>query len=280
MTTGYMELVDDGTISKLYYEISEPTDSGNKARPTVVLSHAAFLDSRMWDAQWAALTQQFRVIRYDMIGFGQSDAATGPRCRRADLYQLLQTLGVTHTHLVGCSMGGEIVLDLALEHPALVASVTAINGTPSGFDLQGEMPQYVPEMIGALQQGDVDLASELQLRIWFDGPQRTPSQVDGAVRAFAGAMNRICVASNTWFVADGTPLSPLSPPAAARLGEITVPTLIINGALDHAETLRAGALMAAQIPGARQEIIDNTAHVPSLEAPTRFTPLLLDFLKG
>ncbi len=280
MTTGYLELMDNGTTSKLYYEISDPVDGDKEPRSTIVLSHAAFLDSRMWDAQWDVLAAHFRVIRYDMIGFGQSDQATGPRCRRADLVRLLQALEVHHAHLVGCSMGGEIVLDLALEQPGLVDSVTVINGTPSGFDLQGEMPQYVPEMIDALQQGDVDLASELQLRIWFDGPQRTPDQVDSEARTFAGVMNRICVANNTWLIADGVPQQPLSPPAAARLGEVNVPTLIINGALDHAETLRAGELMAAQIPGAIRQVIAQTAHVPSLEVPAVLTKMLLDFLAG
>ncbi len=280
MTTGYVELLENGTSSKLYYEISGPTDGDNDQRVTVVLSHAAFLDSRMWDAQWALLTKQFQVIRYDMIGFGKSDPATGPRCRRADLYRLLQELGVAHAHFIGCSMGGEIVLDLAIEHPSLVDSITVVNGTPSGFVMQGEMPQYIPEMIGALQQGDVDTASELQLRIWFDGPERGADQVDGQARRFAGEMNRICVTNNTWFIADGAPQEPLDPPAFVRLSEIRVPALIINGALDHAETLRAGQLLAAQIPGAIQHTIDGTAHVPNMEKPGEFTERLLGFLAG
>ncbi|MBL8164111.1 MAG: serine hydrolase, partial [Anaerolineae bacterium] len=51
----------------LYYEVAG-------AGETVVLSHAAFLDSRMFDEQWDVLAQRYRVIRYDMRGYGQSSA--------------------------------------------------------------------------------------------------------------------------------------------------------------------------------------------------------------
>jgi len=280
MKKGYIALVDNDVTSNLYYEISEPAEDSQEERATILFSHAAFLDSRMWDAQWQALSKTFRLIRYDMIGFGKSDPATGPRCRRADLLRLLAALEVTHAHFVGCSMGGELVLDLAIEDPALVDSITVVNGTPSGFAMQGEMPRYVPEMINALQQGDVATASELQLRIWVDGPARTPDQVDRQTREFAGEMNRICVVNNTWFIADSTPQEPLDPPAVDRLQTLHLPVLIMTGALDHAETRRAGQLMVAQIPGAIGHTIEGAAHVPNLEKPTEFTAQLLAFLAG
>src|SRR5688572_13031736 len=106
--SGYLEMND----GKLYYE------TAGEGEP-LVLSHAAFLDSRMFDAQWQALAEQFRVIRYDMRGFGKSSEVQGPRCRRDDLRQLLQQLGITRAHFIGTSMGGEIMLDLALEQPEL-----------------------------------------------------------------------------------------------------------------------------------------------------------------
>ena len=52
---------------KLYYEIGGTGD-------TLVLNHAGFVDSGMWDSQWSDFTKHFRVIRYDMRGFGKSDA--------------------------------------------------------------------------------------------------------------------------------------------------------------------------------------------------------------
>src|SRR5579859_7065198 len=83
----------------------------------LVLTHAAFLDSRMFDDLWQTLAEHYQVIRYDMRGYGQSSPATGPLCRREDLNQLLNALNVAHAHVVGCSAGGLISLDLTLEQP-------------------------------------------------------------------------------------------------------------------------------------------------------------------
>lgn len=269
MATGYIDTGD----GKLYYEI------GGEGNPeTLVLNHAAFLDSGMWDEQWAVFTEHYRVLRYDMRGYGKSDPVDGPRTRRHDLYTLLQTLEITHAHLLGCSMGGELVIDLALEHPELATSLVVVSGTPSGFELQGEPPPYLFEMMAATQQGDIERASELQLRIWVDGPHRTPEQVDPQVRAWASAMNRSFVANGTWAIADLQPFNPLDPPAVRRLDEISTPTLIVAGTLDHAENLRAADVLSARIRGAKQIFIPDAAHVPNMEQPVLFNQVVLEFL--
>ncbi|MBN8591763.1 MAG: alpha/beta fold hydrolase [Anaerolineae bacterium] len=270
MTTGYLPM-DDG---KLYYEMSE----GGAGKATLVLSHALFLDSRMWDDQWAAFSQAFRVVRYDMRGNGRSDVATGPRCRREDLYQLLRHLEIEQAHLLGCSVGGEISIDLALEHPALVQSLVLVNSAISGFEMQGPPPAPVMEMIGAMQAGDLERTSELQLQIWFDGPHRLPTAVNAAQRQRASDMNRLYVQNGTFAIADMQPLNPLTPPAVNRLGEIAVPTLVISGALDYAENQRASALLADSIPGAQMVTLTDSAHVPNLDHPVAFNQCVLDFM--
>jgi pimeloyl-ACP methyl ester carboxylesterase len=266
-TAGYLEL-DDG---KLYYEMAG-------AGETLVLSHAGFVDSGMWDDQWRDFTQRYRVIRYDMRGFGRSDPVTGPRTRRDDLYRLLKHLDIERARLLGCSQGGEVILDLALEHPDMVDALIVVSAVPGGFELQGEPPPQVLEMIAAVQQSDLERASELQIRLWIDGPFRQPEQVDGLVRQRAAAMNRIPVTHNTWATADMQPLNPLDPPAARRLHEIQVPTLVIAGALDNPEILRAADVMTAGIEGAQQTIIPDSAHMPNMEQPALFNQAVLDFL--
>ncbi|MHC1782400.1 MAG: alpha/beta fold hydrolase [Anaerolineaceae bacterium] len=94
-TKSYLDLGD----GRLYYE------TAGKGTP-LILSHAAFLDSRMFDAIWEPLAEHFRVIRYDMRGFGKSSPVTGALCRRDDLDRLLTALDVTQAHLVGCSLSG------------------------------------------------------------------------------------------------------------------------------------------------------------------------------
>ncbi len=266
---GHLEVGD----AQLYYEIA------GEGKP-LVLSHAAFLDSRMFDALWETLARHFRVIRYDMRGFGQSGPVRGLVNRRNDLDHLLTALDVTQAHLVGCSNGGQISLDLALEQPQRAASLTLVDSTPSGFEVQGLPPRYLLEMFEAVQRGDVDRGNELQIRIWLDGEYREPSQIDPALRQKALAMNRIPVTRNTFLMADAQPASPLDPPAITRLETVACPTLIVAGSLDHPEVRRAAEEMAARIPNARKVILEGSGHVPSYEQPETFAALLLDFLQG
>ncbi|NLF50540.1 MAG: alpha/beta hydrolase [Leptolinea sp.] len=264
---GYLE-IDGG---RLYYE------SAGDGTP-VVLSHAGFLDSRMFDEIWEPLAAGYRVIRYDMRGFGKSDPVAGPVCRRDDLARLLDHLGITQAHLVGCSIGGELCLDLALEHPGLAKSITLVNSTPGGFDMQGEPPRYLFEMFDAVQNGDVVRASELQICIWLDGMYREPDQVNEGLRKKALEMNRLPVERKTFFIADMQPANPLTPPAVTRLQEVKCPALIMAGSLDHPEVLRAASEMAEHIPAAKQVIMDGCAHVPLFEQPDVFLSHLQNFL--
>jgi pimeloyl-ACP methyl ester carboxylesterase len=268
-TKSYFDL-DDG---QLYYE------TAGEGMP-LVLSHAAFLDSRMFDAVWEPLAKHFRVIRYDMRGFGKSSPVTGPLSRRNDLDRLLTHLDVTQTHLVGSSLSGEISLDLALEQPQRFTSLTLVGSIPSGFQLQGEPPRYMLEMFGAMQSGDIDYANELQIRIWLDGEYREAEMVDPILRKKALEMNRIPVSQSTFFIADAQPINPLNPPAIMRLESVQCPTLVITGALDHPEILRAANEMVQRIPNARKMMIESTGHVPSYEQPDTFVNLILDFLSG
>jgi len=264
---GYLEL--DG--GRLYYEVA------GEGIP-VVLTHAGFLDSRMFDEIWEPLSRQYRVIRYDMRGFGKSSPAVGPVCRRDDLARLMDHLGITNAHLMGSSMGGELSLDLALERPDLVRSLTLVDSTPSGFEMKGEPPRFLLEMFGALQNGDTHLASELQIRIWLDGETRDESQVPAKLREKALEMNRIPVSQNTFFLADMQPAGRLDPPAVTRLETVKCPALVMAGSLENSEVLRAADMMAAGIPDSKKVIMEGCAHVPSFEQPEVFLSNLLNFL--
>jgi pimeloyl-ACP methyl ester carboxylesterase len=264
---GYLE-IDSG---RLYYETA---GSG----VPVVFSHAGFLDSRMFDEIWEPLARQFRVIRYDMRGFGKSDPVTGPVCRRDDLARLLDHLGIALAHLVGCSMGGEMSLDLALERPDLTRSITLVDSTPSGFDMQGEPPRYLFEMFNTVQNGDVDRGNELQIRIWLDGQFREPDQMGNELRKKALEMNRIPVERKTFLIADAQPARPLTPPAVTRLETVKCPALIIAGSLDNPELLRAANEMSTRIPSVKKIIMEGCAHVPAFEQPEVFLTHLQGFL--
>jgi pimeloyl-ACP methyl ester carboxylesterase len=259
--------------SQIYYE------SAGEG-PALILGHAGFVDSRMWDDQWPVLAERYRVIRYDMQGFGRSDRATGPISRRQEVLELTRQLDVADAIFVGSSLSGATFIDLALAQPALVRALVTLNAVPTGFQMQGDPPRYLMAMYEAWQQGDLDPVSELQLRIWIDGMYREPEDVDPALRQRVAEMNQIAVRNMTGPVADFVPVDPLDPPPAARLGEIHCPTLVGDSTLENPEVRRAAQVMVETIPGAQRATVEDAAHLPSLEQPAAFNRLLLDFLAG
>ena len=72
----------------------------------VVLVHEGIADSRMWEPQWAAYAERYRVVRFDMRGFGQSPPAVGTFSLAGDLVELLEGLELGPATLIGVSLGG------------------------------------------------------------------------------------------------------------------------------------------------------------------------------
>jgi len=266
--TGTLSIAD----SRIHYDI---TGQGTP----LILCHAGFVDSRMWNPQINILTQNYQVIRYDLQGYGQSSPTTQPLSRRHELLALMEQLEIDKAILVGCSLSGTTVIDFTLEYPEKVIAMVAVSATPSGFELQGEPPAYLFEMFGALQQGDLKTASELQTRIWFDGMTRSPEQVDSELRQHVKAMNLNALQKPGFRVGDAEPLNPLDPPAVERLSEIDVPTLIIAGALDHPEIERSATIMCDSIANAKLSILESSAHLPNMEQAEEFNRIMVDFLQ-
>src|SRR5690349_14993808 len=97
--------VADVNGTRLFYEIAG-------AGPALVLLHGFSLDARMWDAQFAAFAQRYRVLRYDARGFGRSGVPGAEHYSHADdLHALLGHLGIAQAALIGFSLGGGIALN-------------------------------------------------------------------------------------------------------------------------------------------------------------------------
>ncbi len=251
-----------------YYEIAG-------AGSPLVLVHAGICDSRMWDAQFAFFAQHYRVIRYDLRGYGQTAAMDGPFAHHHDLYSLLKHLGIARTHLLGCSMGGSACLDFALAYPDMVDRLILVGSAPGGYQTKRPRPAQIAAVDAALERGDFATAAELETQIWVDGIGRTPDQVAPAIRDLVRAMNMIALQNEV--LALGQP-QPLDPPAAQRLAEVQAPTLLLVGDLDQPRTLDAIEFMAERLSNARKMVMTDTAHLPNLEQPEQFNAIMLDFL--
>lgn len=258
--------------AQLYYEIA------GEGQPFVMI-HAGVADSRQWNSEFAHFADRFRVVRYDLRGYGKSEPVEGEFSHMADLVGLLVQLELRGPIvLMGCSMGGGLAMDFALAHPSRVGALIMVDSGPSGLDLDVPTPEKFEQAEEASKAGDLDLLAELETQIWFDGTGRTPAQVDPAMRRLLYDMNRKALAQESRHL--GERLADAEAPAAGRLGELSMPVLIIIGDQDVPYILAAAEYMEGHLPSARKEIIRDAAHLPNMDHPAEFQRIVDDFLEN
>jgi pimeloyl-ACP methyl ester carboxylesterase len=241
----------------------------------LILLHAGIADSRMWEPQVAAFAQQFDVIRPDQRGFGKSELPPTPWSPVDDLLALIDDLGLKPAHLVGCSMGGGLAIDFALDHPDRISKLVLVGSAIGGFELRPEHAQLFAAVAAARKAGDLEAMNEGMLHLFLDGPERPRGYVAEPLRALFLDMNAIAVRADF----DKAPPAQ-NVLAIRRLHEITAPTLVIVGDKDVVAVLEAADLLVDSIPNARKAIIHDAAHLPNLEHPEEFNRLVVDFLRA
>ena len=257
--------------ARLYYELA------GTGHP-VVLIHAGIADHHMWDNQFELFAQQYRVIRYDLRGLGQSAMPPGPYRHSRDLYSLLQYLTIEQAHVIGVSIGGMTAVDFTLEHPEMVTALIPVAAGISGSRPSEAAKALFAPIDEAYDAGDLERVLAIEMDIWVVGPGRTRDAIDPALRQAVETMERANLERE--FAGEEGTVERLDPPAAGRLGEIQVPALVIVGDADTPDTVANADTLAEGIPGARKVVLANVAHMVPMEAPDAFNRVVLDFLGG
>lgn len=271
--------------ARLYYEMAGEG-------PGLVFIHAGVADSRQWNHEFAHFAWDYRVLRYDQRGFGKSLPVEGEFSHMADLLSLLDQLDMpVPLTLVGCSMGGSLALDFALEHPERVKALVMVGSLPSGIDLDDfnypgsahaglGMVELVHPLEEAAEQaneaGDLDLAAELETQIFFDGMGRTPTQVNPEMRRLALEMNRLAKTHASQKLGKEKPNTEIK--AMQRLDSLRIPLLLVVGKHDEPVVLAGADYMVAHVPGTRKVVLPDTAHLTNMDHPDQFQLTLRAFL--
>jgi 3-oxoadipate enol-lactonase len=250
----------------LNYQIDGP-----EGAPWVTMCNSLMTTHRMWDAQMDALTAQYRVLRYDRRGHGESDAPEGPYSFELlgdDVFALLDALHITRTHFIGLSMGGMTGMTMALKDPGVLHTLVLCD-TASDDPIGG--PAAWQARIDAVKAGGIESVVESTIeRFLMPATVQTQPQAADAVRAM------IRSTSLTGYVGCCQAISKLN--LSHRLPQITVPTLVVVGAQDPATTVEMAKTIHQGIPGSELAILEDAAHLSNIDQAEAFNTTVLAFL--
>jgi pimeloyl-ACP methyl ester carboxylesterase len=236
-------------------------DTGGSGEP-VVLLHPGITDSTIWDRLGPLLGEK-RVVRYDRRGFGQSPVATEPFQAMADLVAVLDHLGAERAHLVGNSMGGETSLALAVTSPERIASMTLLCPGIGGYPWPDPAPEELSlyeRYAAAKAARDTEALVEIGLAEWC---------ASGSDDYLAGQLRRSTDADF-----EQGELEQDNPEQWGLLPEVAVPTAVIAGELDPADSLQASLDLAARIPDAELVRLE-VDHLPQYRNPAAVADVVL-----
>lgn len=264
--------------AQLYYE-----DSGAIGKTAMLFLHAGIADRRMWEPQADYFSRDYRVVRYDARGFGKTNSEDVEYSPRADAIAVLDHLGVDTAVISGCSLGGMTAIDLAIEYPDRVQALVPVCAGLGGFNFQpdeGDMHSATGRLFMQMEEAEQSKSFErliaLEVHLWADGGE----QPEGRAPAHVREKMRDMISNAQQRAQPEGRVALLQPPAADRLNEIKIPTLVIVGELDTRAILLMADAMAQGIPHAQKVVIENAAHVPSMEWSDLFNQHLADFLKA
>jgi pimeloyl-ACP methyl ester carboxylesterase len=236
----------------------------------LLLIHGLGSSTEDWEAQVEFFAKRFRVVSYDVRGHGKSSK---PRSRysvpqfAADAAALIEHLQLGPAHVLGISMGGMVALQLTVDRPDLVRSLTVVNSGPEMVlrTWRQKIAIYqrfaIVRMMGMRRMGQVLSKALLPLPEHASHRQRF---VERWARNHPGAYLRSLRALIGWTVTQ-------------RLGTIACPTLILTADMDYTP-VAFKQWYTAQIPGAELAVIAGARHMLPVERPNEFNEAVANFL--
>lgn len=241
--------------------------------PAILFSHGFLMDHTMFDAQVEAFADDYRCIRWDERGFGDTvvESSFTYWDSADDAVAVLDACGVDEAVFVGMSQGGFLSLRAALAHPDRVRALVLIDscadvddpetiegyhGMLAGFTSGDPATvQAVAEGVSALILGDEALAAEW-IPKWIAGLDKHDLNLAGGA-----LLSRDDV--------------------QPRMSEITCPVLAIHGTEDQAISAdRAQKVLDAVADSRGLVMVDGAAHAPNMTHPEVVNPALAEFLSS
>ena len=258
-----------------HFELGGPEDGG-----PVVLVHGFSVPYFIWDPTFEFLTNSgFRVLRYDLIGRGYTDKP-GIRydidlfCKQ--LTELLDTLGLEYSSLIGLSMGGPISATFTARHPERVRKLVLID--PAGVRPVVLPKAIISEIFPIMDKVFSGLFRNKRRTKEFASDFYNPANIKGFVRRYMvqvkykGFTHALLSTMHNGMLGDFSA-------TYRKIGELDIPTLLFWGRNDKTVPFEYSDNLRAAIPEVEFHAFENCGHIPHYERPDEANPILLEFLK-
>lgn len=255
--------------TKLYYEVKGKG-------PAMVLIHGWTLDTAMWDPQFDEFSKQYKVLRYDLRGYGKSAPKNyEPFTHHDDLKALMNYLKIDHAAIIGLSMGGTIAINFTLTYPERASALITVDSSIENCT-SPHMAAFNKSMTPIFSKGKAE-SIESARKYWmmmplFSAANRNPR--------CASKLKEIVGRYNGWDFVNDDKIVPLNPIPEKRLHEIKVPTIVVIGELDDPGFQDIARIISSGVKGSQKVTMKGVGHMSNMENPEEFNKIVLDFLKN
>jgi pimeloyl-ACP methyl ester carboxylesterase len=256
-------------------------DEGQRKAPVLFMVHGSQSSVRTWDRITRLLKGRYRVIRFDIPGYGLSGPATDEAAASVQPVEitegLVDALGVKKLTFVGVSSGGTMGMYLAAKRPELVERLILSN-TPSDpvrTDHLVQPQSFLVAQARAVKTGYQDMTFWNEYLSYFAGD---PARISARTRAEYYDFNRrqkekhpIALVAR---IGDGKQ-------AAIEMAKVKAPTLLAWGTGDPLLPESAANAIARYLSNAQisRLMMPDVGHYPPLEIPDRFARIIADYVE-
>ncbi|MCG3039847.1 alpha/beta fold hydrolase [Streptomyces fenghuangensis] len=256
------------------------TVTGNPRGPVVVLAHGFGCDQNMWRLTVPALAEDYRVVLFDYVGSGRSDLSAFREDRYAslegyarDAVEVCEALDLRDAVFVGHSVSAMIGVLAAGMAPERIGALVMVAPSPRYIDDDGYRggfsAQDIDELLASLEANYLGWSAAMAPVI-MGAPDR-PELGEELRNSFCATDPDMArVFARTTFLSD----------SREDLGNVKVPTLVLECTQDAIAPREVGAFVHRTVPGSTLVTLEAVGHCPHLSAPEATNAAITEFLAG
>lgn len=254
----------------LYYDVQ------GKGEKTLLFVHGWMGSSSVWREQVSYFSKNYRVVTFDLTGFGLSDKPDDidytPDVWFEDIDAIISHLNIDKPILIGWSMGGAIGIGYTVTRPAVLSKLVLVSTTPMlvapNEVFEYALPPEVGEQISSALQSDFSEGARSLVDKMFPEPE------SDSLKTFVHSITQQTTAS----IAIDSVINAGSADLRPLLNQIKIPCLILHGEADEVCAIGTAQYLFKTLPDAKIDTFKEKGHCPFLTDAQAFNEALASFI--